>query len=206
MGVKASAGSWVIKRRNEANVSPYKECEMEKKSKNWAPGIVPQTEACYKAALDFTSLSNYQFDFRFAAVPFQLEKMMGKLGDVISFTLLPYWKAEPNSNSGQGSQSKEVSHAQVNVTFLPEIVEDDSQRVNLHWASNNVIERYNEVSLPFDNLLLPSTSIPRTTRIAYESDVIRNKKKFLNLTTALMETFFFLHSFLLSYFSVHPNT
>lgn len=145
---------------------------MEKKSKNWAPGIIPQTEACYQSALDFTTLSNYQLDFRFAAIPFQLEKMMGKLGEVISFSLLPYWKAEPTS-SGQASQSKEVSHVQVNVTFLPEIVEDDSQRINLHWATNNVIEHYNEVSLPFDNFLLPSTSISRATRIAYESDVIR---------------------------------
>lgn len=144
---------------------------MEKKSKNWAPGIIPQTEACYRAALDFTSLSNYQFDFRFAAVPFQLEKMMGKLGDVISLSLLPYWNAE--TNTGQVSQSKEVSHVQVNITFLPQKVEEDSQVVNLQWATNNVIERYNEVTLPFDNFLLPSTSIPRTTRIAYESDVIR---------------------------------
>lgn len=171
MGIKASAGHWVMQRRNEANIWPYKECDIEKKSQNWAPGIVPQTEACYHTALDFTTLSNYNFEFRFAAVPFQLEKMMGKMGDLISLSLLPYWKTEPNSNTDQVGQSKEVGRIQVNVTFLPDKMDDGGQMVNLHWATNNVIERYEYVNLPFGNFLLPSTSIPRTTRIAYEGDV-----------------------------------
>ena len=173
MGIKASAGSWVMQRRKEANIWPYKECDMEKKNQNWAPGIVPQTEACYHAALDFTTLSNYNFEFKFAAVPFQLEKMMGKLGDLISLSLLPYWKAEPNSNSELVGQSKEVGRVQVNVTFLPDKVEEGHQMVNLHWATNNVIERYDHINIPVDNFLLPSTSISQTSRIAYENDVIR---------------------------------
>lgn len=174
MGIKASAGNWVIKRRNEAKLSPFKECEMEKKTQNWAPGIIPQTESCYRSALDFTTLSNYQFDFRFAAVPFQLEKMMRKFVDMISLSLFPYWKAEPNSKTaGQADQSKEVGSVQVNITFLPDKTDDDNYLFDLHWATNNVIERYNEVTLPIENLILPSTSIPQATRIAYESDVIR---------------------------------
>ena len=172
MGVKAAAGNWVIQRRNEAKHWPYKECEAEKTSKNWAPGIVPQTDACYRSALDFTTLSHYQFEFKFAAIPFQLEKMMGKLGDMISLSLLPYWKAEPTS-TGSNSASKEVGHVQVNITFLPDIVDEGHQSVNLHWSTNNVIERYDGVNLPFDNIILPSTSIPQTTRIAYEGDAIR---------------------------------
>lgn len=173
MGIKASAGSWVMQRRSAANIWPYKECEREKKNQNWAPGIVPQTEACYRAALDFTTLSNYNFEFRFAAVPFQLEKMMGKVGDLISLSLLPYWKAEPNANSEQVGQSKEVGRVQVNVTFLPDKVEEGNQMVNLHWATNNVIERYDHINVPVGQFLLPSTSISQTARIAYEGDVIR---------------------------------
>ncbi|XP_046463734.1 uncharacterized protein LOC124209680 [Daphnia pulex] len=172
MGIKASAGSWVMQRRSAANIWPYKECEREKKNQNWAPGIVPQTEACYRAALDFTTLSNYNFEFRFAAVPFQLEKMMGKVGDLISLSLLPYWKAEPNANSEQVGQSKEVGRMQVNVTFLPDKVEEGHQMVNLHWATNNVIERYDHINIPVGQFLLPSTSISQTARIAYEGDVI----------------------------------
>ena len=76
MGLKASAGPWVMERRTGvADDRPvyYTECEMEA-SKNgadggvWAAGLVPQTDSCYRTALDFTSLSNYQFDFRYAAV------------------------------------------------------------------------------------------------------------------------------------------
>lgn len=173
MGVKASAGNWVIQRRSEAKSWPYKECEAEKTSKNWAPGIVPQTEACYHAALDFTTLSNYQFEFKFAAVPFQLEKMMGKLGDLISLSLLPYWKAEPTGSTGSTGASKEVGQVQVNITFLPDKLEEGHQPVNLHWSTNNVIERYDGVNLPINNIPLPSTSIAQATRIAYEGDVIR---------------------------------
>lgn len=174
MGIKASAGSWVIQRRNEASSWPYKDCDQEKKSQNWAPGIIPQTEECYRAALDFTTLSNYNFDFKFAAVPYQLEKLMGKFGDLISLSLLPYWKAEPAGSSESVGASKEVGHVQVNVTFLPDISDDGFQLVNLHWGTNNVIERYTAVTLPFGSLPLPSTSIPQATRIAYDSDVIRN--------------------------------
>lgn len=65
--MKASAAQEVMERRAKAETWPYKECEAEK-SVDWASGIVPQTEACYRAALDFTTLTNYQFDVRFAAV------------------------------------------------------------------------------------------------------------------------------------------
>lgn len=74
MTIKAAAGQWVIDRRAGSSSSVYRpayyaECDAEaKNSENWASGLVPQTDACYRTALDFTSLSAYQFDIRFAAV------------------------------------------------------------------------------------------------------------------------------------------
>ena len=68
LGIKASAGDWVMERRSNSTAWPYKECEAQRNSPNWANGIVPQTEACYRTAVDFTTLSNYQFDMRAAGV------------------------------------------------------------------------------------------------------------------------------------------
>lgn len=176
-GIKASAGDWVMEKRNQAHISPYKDCETEKKSQNWAPGIIPQTESCYRTALDFTTLTNYQFDFRFAAVPVYLERIMEKLGDMTSLFLLPYWNAEPSSKIGQVGQRQEVGHHQINITFLPEQTDEEETIINLDWASNSLVERYNYVTLPIKNIPLPSTSIPQATRIAYEGNVIRKKTK-----------------------------
>jgi hypothetical protein len=57
-----------MERRDKAEKWPYKECQAEMRSSNWVAGIIPQTEACYRSALDFTSLTNYNIDLRGAAV------------------------------------------------------------------------------------------------------------------------------------------
>lgn len=168
MTIKAAAGNWVIQKRDEAKVPPFSECEEEKRSNNWAPGIIPQTDACYKAALEFTTLSHYQFDFRIASVPVQLQRIMGKLSDLASLSLLPYLSSE----EGSPSSVKDITQAQLNFTFLPELI-DDYLALNVDWTVNNVIERYSQISLPTNMIYLPSTSIPQSSRIAYEGDIIR---------------------------------
>jgi len=66
--IEAKAGDWVMQRREGANSWPYNECKQQQMAKNWANGMIPQTEACYRAALDFTTLSDYKMDFLLASV------------------------------------------------------------------------------------------------------------------------------------------
>lgn len=165
VNIKASADISVMQRRDEAKQYPYKECKAEKK--NWAPGITPQTDACYKAALDFTTLTDYHFDFKLASIPVQLQRIMGKLSDLMSLSLLPYLSSE----EGTPSVVKDITQAQLNFTFLPDQPEE-SPAFNLDWSVNNVVQRYNQIALP-GKVILPSTSIPQSSRIAYEGDIIR---------------------------------
>ena len=88
IGMKAAAAEDVIERRTKAEKWPYKECEAEKKTPDWASGIVPQTEACYRAALDFTTLTNHQFDVRYASVSSTLRTFHLKLAFVALLCLL----------------------------------------------------------------------------------------------------------------------
>ena len=68
--LKAQAGDWVMERRNQGQAGGgdenlklpvyYTQCQAEKMTGNWAKGQTPQTDSCYRTAVDFTTLSNYQ--------------------------------------------------------------------------------------------------------------------------------------------------
>jgi hypothetical protein len=67
--LKAQAGQWVMERRqmkavggDQSSLVPtyYAQCQAEKNTGNWAQGQTPQTDSCYRTAVDFTTLSNYQ--------------------------------------------------------------------------------------------------------------------------------------------------
>ena len=55
-------------RRDQSLAWPYKQCKEERDSQIWAGGMTPQTYACYKSALDFTTLSKYETEVRIATV------------------------------------------------------------------------------------------------------------------------------------------
>ena len=67
VNIKASAGDWVVQRRNEASAWPYRQCQEQRSSSDWMT-VPPKTEACHRSALDFTSLSNYSVDVLWAGV------------------------------------------------------------------------------------------------------------------------------------------
>ena len=229
VGLKASAGHWVLDRRDGGSYAAaasgrissrptyYAECDAEKKDARqiWAAGLVPQTDACYKAALDFTTLTAYQVDLRFAALPAPVERAAERLAGLLTMGLLPYWFAGPDaftSPSVHPSSGKDVGHLQLNVTFLPSEVEDEGydgeagmRMTNVEWSVNsNRPEKYDGVTVPAAMFPLPSTSIPRTARLAYEHDTIR-KIKSLHSAGYKNKLFTLFRSVLFGDVAVHPH-
>ena len=103
-----------------------------------------------------------------------MQTLLSKLSSFFSVSLLPY----SSSNVEElATVSKELGHFLFNISFRPH--ETDRQMVDVYGIANNVIERYDKIELPAKlRLGLPSTSIPQTTRIAYESQSLRKSLLF----------------------------
>ena len=168
----------MARRSGAVSSPPYDQCRVDRnKSEDsdkgrMMTGLMPRTEACYKALEDFTTLANHQVDVRFASVPPRVEKALNRLGRLVRLPLLPYWTDQeldavvhspPPYNSSGG---KVVGLVHLDVSFLPD--EDDAlhQVVNVAWMVNSTMERYDGIALPF-HLPLPSASLSFANRVAH---------------------------------------
>ena len=108
-----------------------------------------------------------------------MDKMITRLGQLGSLMMMPYWEdsemVEPSSSSSStASNLKDVSLVQFNVSFQATTSAEDAQLINLSVTSGNgQIEKYKDVRLAFGRMMLPSTSVPQATRIAYENNIVR---------------------------------
>ena len=95
---------------------------------------------------------------------------LDKIGKLISIFLLPYEETESTTEK----INKEFGHLRLNASFLPEN-DEGKQVVNISFGVNDVLERYNQVELPYGvTVALASTSISQLSRASYENNLIRN--------------------------------
>ena len=120
-------------------------------------------------------------------VPHQISSVLGKVGDAVGLLFFPYGNWEQRTSLS--NNTKDFGHMVLNVTYRPDN-DDTRQVVDITTAINNAVERYTQVPLPSSlRFALPSTNIPQTSRLAYETKAIRKLYIFRNLSFAHFSLF-----------------
>jgi len=166
--IKASAGDWVMDRRDQSLAWPYKQCKEERDSQIWAGGMTPQTYACYKSALDFTTLSKYETEVRIATGSVDMASWINSFNDVFRLTIVPHVTYEKTANNFMCNGN--YSHVQMNVTVLPNPV-NGKRMVEVNTTTSSFVQRQ-RIPLPASiPIVLQSTNVPSLAVLTYETSI-----------------------------------
>jgi len=111
------------------NRYPYSQCDQDKKAHGRTGVVVPITEACMNAVLEYATPRSYAFDIRYANFSPLGMKAMHRMDTIIKAGLAPYWDMHAPHGPTAVKKNHNSGHIEMKIEF-----DDEAANIHVHTA------------------------------------------------------------------------